>query len=176
MTEAYKVDIGASAAGTLGGYEFEGATKQNRPELEPGDVVHARLSLANKDMDPELSCVMPNLKSDGLGQLKDGILVSVSLSQARKYWVLWGGFGGCAGSTVGLFSLHRLLMPSNPLVAMLARHMQFELCVGTNGRVWVKAASNRVTVLAANALRLSDSMPLETSEELVKVGLRSIRK
>ncbi|KAL5491986.1 hypothetical protein EMCRGX_G017367 [Ephydatia muelleri] len=46
--------------------EFEGATKRNKPNLEIGDVVYARLTKAHRHAEPELSCIAENGKSNGL--------------------------------------------------------------------------------------------------------------
>ena len=50
-----------------------------------GDLVYAKLSIANKDMEPELTCIDTGGKSNGLGQLSDGFMITVSLGLARKY-------------------------------------------------------------------------------------------
>jgi exosome complex component RRP40 len=48
--------------------------------------VYARVSLANKDMEPELDCVNPSTgKSDGYGELKEGFVIKSSLGLARRY-------------------------------------------------------------------------------------------
>ncbi len=80
---------------------FEGATKRSKPRLqvptgfyEPppptslpfqvGDVVYARLTLSNKDMDPELSCTTTSGKANGMGKLEGGFLADCSLGLCRK--------------------------------------------------------------------------------------------
>ena len=47
--------------------------------------MYARLSMVNKDMEPELTCMDTTGKSNGLGQLNGGFLIKVSLRLARKY-------------------------------------------------------------------------------------------
>ena len=34
-----------------------GATRRNRPNLQPGDLVYARVLTASRDLEPTLSCV-----------------------------------------------------------------------------------------------------------------------
>ena len=46
--EFYTVDIGAPADATLSLFDFEGATKKNRPNLEVGALVYCRLVENNK--------------------------------------------------------------------------------------------------------------------------------
>jgi exosome complex component RRP40 len=60
--EQYRVDIGASHTALLPFLAFEGATKRNRPNLQVGTLVYARVVMANKDMEPEISCISPQYK------------------------------------------------------------------------------------------------------------------
>lgn len=46
-----------------------------------------------------------------------------------------------------------LSSPQCPLLAALGSHLQFELAVGQNGRVWVSAKTAAHTVLVAMAIR-----------------------
>lgn len=57
--EEYRLRVGAAALATLPTLAFDGATKRNRPHLEVGTLVYARVVLANKDMEPEVSCAAP---------------------------------------------------------------------------------------------------------------------
>ncbi len=41
----------------LGIYEFEGATKKNRPFLNPGNIVYARVIDTNKYLRTQISCI-----------------------------------------------------------------------------------------------------------------------
>jgi len=50
------VDIGGPFHAVLNSLAFEGATRRNRPKLAEGDLVYARVTLAHKDVDTELSC------------------------------------------------------------------------------------------------------------------------
>ena len=48
--------------------------------------MYARVSLANRDMEPEIECFDPSTgKSDGFGELKGGLVVNCSLQTARQY-------------------------------------------------------------------------------------------
>ena len=48
-------------------------------------LVYARVSLAHKDMDPELECFdAQTRKAEGFGELKGGFLVRCSLKMCRK--------------------------------------------------------------------------------------------
>ena len=50
------MDIGGPFHAVLNSLAFEGATRRNRPKLDEGDLVYARVTLAHKDVDTELSC------------------------------------------------------------------------------------------------------------------------
>lgn len=100
--EGWRVDIGSAHSASLDGLAFEGATKRNRPNLkvrdsihqhranqydpshQVGSLVYARVSLAHKDMEPELECFdAQTRKSEGFGELKGGFLVRCSLKMCR---------------------------------------------------------------------------------------------
>ncbi|RHY32844.1 hypothetical protein DYB32_002172 [Aphanomyces invadans] len=49
--EFYRVDIGSSSYATLGMLAFDGASKRNRPNLQPGTLVYCRVVRATKDLD-----------------------------------------------------------------------------------------------------------------------------
>lgn len=128
--DIYKVDVGASEQATLSYLAFEGATKKNRPDLQVGDVVYAKMLVASKDMEPELVCVDSQGKENELGVLSsDGMVFTCSLSLVRK-----------------------LLNPECPLFRILGRNQAYELAAGMNGRIWIKARSVQETIAAANAI------------------------
>ncbi|CAK9810035.1 Exosome complex component RRP40 [Anthophora plagiata] len=128
--DIFKVDIGASEQASLSYLAFEGATKKNRPDIQVGDLVFAKLLVASKDMEPELACIDSNGKEKNLGALSsDGMLFTCSLSLIRK-----------------------ILNHSSPLFKTLARSQAFEVAAGMNGRVWVKARTIQETIAVANAI------------------------
>ena len=56
-SENFVVDIGGPFPAVLNVLAFEGATRRNRPKLGEGDLVYARVVLAHRDLETELSCV-----------------------------------------------------------------------------------------------------------------------
>ncbi|KNC51003.1 exosome complex component rrp40 [Thecamonas trahens ATCC 50062] len=131
--ENYDVDLGSAFPAALSLLAFEGATKRNRPQLEVGDLVYARVTLADKDMDPELECVDAKGKSAGYGPLADGYVVNTSLSLVR-----------------------RLFNPKCAVLAALGARLPFEVALGLNGRVWIDSASPLHTIVIANAILNSE--------------------
>lgn len=90
--EYYRVDIGAHQPAILHYLAFDGASKRNRPDIKPGSLIYARVSLANKDLEPEITCLSPGGKrkdwvtGEGLfGELKEGYVIECSLGMCRKY-------------------------------------------------------------------------------------------
>lgn len=85
LSESYKVDIGCNLQATLNFAGFEGTTKKNRPNLTIGDLVFARVSIANKDLEPELVCLDTDNKSEGFGEIKQGMLFYCDSSYSQRY-------------------------------------------------------------------------------------------
>ncbi|XP_023166332.1 exosome complex component RRP40 [Drosophila hydei] len=127
--DLYRVDIGSADMASISYLAFEAATKKNRPDLNPGDLLYARVLNANADIEPELVCVNSNGKSGKLGVLQDGFFFKCSLNLGRL-----------------------LLRESCPALAALTEELPYEIAVGVNGRIWVKAHSMRETVGLANAI------------------------
>lgn len=134
--EYYKVNIFSTSSALLGRLSFEGATKRNKPELHKGDVVYARVILAHKDMDYELSCISASGSkkewSSGetmYGALAEGILIRVNLSTARA-----------------------LLLPDCVVLNALGRFFAFEVAVGINGAVWIKSGDAATCIIIRNAI------------------------
>lgn len=135
------------------------ATKKTRPQIAPGQLVYARVSLANKHMDAELECVNPATgKADGLGPLTGGMVFTVSLGFAR-----------------------RLLMPKSTTeggVVVLEElgnmGLGFEVAVGRNGKVWVNSEAVRTILLVGRSLKESDEgkLDVEAQKKLVKKLVR----
>ena len=87
--EHYRIDIGDRFDALLQYYDFEGATKRNRPILESGDLIYARVSHSSVNSNAMLTCKSANNKktwSSGEAEfipLISGYLISgsVALSQ-----------------------------------------------------------------------------------------------
>jgi len=134
--DSFRVDIGTSEPATLSYLAFEGATKKNKPSINNGDVVYAKIVTASKDMEPELVCVDAYGKKAGLGQLTGGgFLFSVPLHLVRK-----------------------LLSPDSILLKKLGQTLKFEIAIGMNGRIWARANEPKETICIANAIWAAEHM------------------
>jgi len=150
--ESYKVDIGSSQHANLINIDFEGATKRHKPNLKINDIVFAKLTVANKDMEPEITCKDENVKQSPLGELKEGYLFSVSLGLCRQL----------------------LKMPECKVLSLLGKHFKFEIAVGMNGRVWINSKGIIDTIAIANAIVSSEFMNDEQINFMVRQLVDSI--
>lgn len=105
-------------------------------------------------MEPELACYnLSTGKSEGMGELKGGMVFDVSLGMARRLLLKKQKEEG------GLVVLEEI-----------AKNVAFEVAVGRNGRVWVKAGGVKETLAVGKALQETDREGLgwEEQEQLVK--------
>ncbi|CAK0831601.1 unnamed protein product [Prorocentrum cordatum] len=141
MGEVYKVDVRAPSPAWLPANAFNAATRRNRPLLEAGALVHARVETAHPDLDTELSCVDPDTKKSWttgevvLGPLQGGLVFEVAPSAAG-----------------------RLLAEDCFVLDRLGREFAYEICVGQNGRAWLSAPTAREAVLLLQAIKRSFGM------------------
>lgn len=147
MMDAYRVTLqDKSKPIRLSAFAFEGANKKNRPNLVPGDVVYGRIASANLYCEPELECVDATTgRASGFGQLKDGYLVNVSCGYARH-----------------------LLFKGHPLLDAIGKKYTFELAIGVNGVVWIKADDDKLTLKIAEWIRRGDGLTRDQAVKLVK--------
>ncbi|XP_058654139.1 exosome complex component RRP40 [Onychostoma macrolepis] len=144
--DIFKVDVGGSEQASLSYLAFEGATKRNRPNVQVGDLVYGQFTIANKDMEPELVCIDSCGRANGMGVFgADGLLFKVSLGLVR-----------------------RLLVPQSEIIKDLEKIFPFELVVGMNGRVWVKAKTVQQTLIVTNLLETCENMTSQQRQTLFK--------
>lgn len=135
--DIFKVDIGGSDLASLSYLAFEGTSKKNRPDVQVGDAVFAKLLVASKDMEPELVCVDSHGKKGKLGVLDpSGMLLTCSLSLVRK-----------------------IRNPDNPFLSEFSKEQAYELAIGMNGKVWIRSRSVKETVALANAILAAEFTP-----------------
>ena len=100
-------------------------------------------------MDPEIVCYNPSTgKSEGMGELKGGMVFDLSIGMCRRLLMSrQKEDGGIA------------------VLESLAEKVAFEVAVGRNGLVWVKAGSVRETLLVGKALQETDKGVLRVDEQ-----------
>ncbi|XP_064117112.1 exosome complex component RRP40-like [Macrobrachium nipponense] len=139
----YIIDIGGSEYATISYLSFENASKKTRKEMKPGDLLYGQLLVANKDMEPELVCIDVYNRAVGMGTLPEGgVMFTVPLHVARK-----------------------IVDPENPFLLTIGKKINYTIVVGFNGRVWIKAKSQREKVAIMNAFTLLEVMPLKEAVE-----------
>ncbi|KAI0345992.1 exosome complex exonuclease RRP40 [Trametopsis cervina] len=132
--EGWRVDIGSAHIASLDGLAFEGATKRNRPNLKVGSLVYARVSLAHKDMEPELECFDAQTRKAGeFGELKGGFMTRCSLQMCRQ-----------------------LLDPNHFLLPLLGSKFPFDAATGVNGRVWISTKEPKHTIAVVRCIEAAD--------------------
>ncbi len=154
--ESYRVDIGLAQPAVLPALAFEGASKRNKPVLDVGQLMYARVRVANKHLEAELTCISPHVKKDWVTQ--DSI------------------FGPLQGGTVlhTTISLARALMADDhPVLALLGKKLRFELAIGANGRVWVNAETAGQTIIVVNILSLAESKPPAQLEVMLDRAIKA---
>jgi exosome complex component RRP40 len=160
LSEELRVDLGSSSTAGLPVLAFDGATRKNRPNLQVGSLVFARVVLAHKDMEPELSCAAPAgvaskdwVTGQSLfGELKGGTVVHVSLGAAR--------------------SLAADDRPGGELLARIGEHMPFEAAVGANGRVWINAGTVGELIALRSAIVTAMAAPVSEHGAIVEHAIR----
>ena len=144
--DSFRVDIGAHEQASLSYLAFEAATKKNRPDVNPGDLLYARLIVAGLHLEPELVCVNSMGKKGKLGVLaaNEGAFVfNCSLNLARL-----------------------ILHEDCPLLRALTKELPFEIAVGLNGRIWIKAKTIKETIAVGNAILAAENA---THEQIAKI-------
>ncbi|CDK29342.1 unnamed protein product [Kuraishia capsulata CBS 1993] len=143
--DGYRVSLANySQPVVLSALGFPNATKKNRPHLKVGDVVYAIVSLVDRDVEVEIECIDPVTgKEGGFGQLNGGTLFDVKLAYARY-----------------------LLFNSNAeILEAIVNKCQFEIAIGSNGKIWINTENVKTTVAAMNAIVESQQWK---KEEIVK--------
>jgi len=136
----YMVNIFSGSTCILYRQAFDGATKRNKPELNRGDVVYARVTFDGRDLsgDTEIACT--------------------STGGSRKDWstgeTVYGGLPMGLIVRVSTGMAQRLLRPDCPLLLALSRHFAFELAIGVNGVVWFRSSGGTNEAITIRCLLL----------------------
>jgi exosome complex component RRP40 len=163
----YRVEIGAAHMALINNLSFEGATKRNKPHLQTGQLLYARVMMDATDgiLDPILSCI-PGPHDAGIPR-KDW------MTNEGCYGELRGGT--CCKISTGL--AHELLHPDNTVLAELAQaKLAFEVAIGVNGYLWIHSAVPEYTVLIQNAIRNSEVLTEEQVRTMVKSLVYTVEK
>ena len=126
--ESVLVDIGYNELASLSLYDFEGSTKRTKPNVDRGDVIYGRLKIEG-ECQPQITCVNEDGKADGMGVLhENGYLFDISIDVANE------------------------LVDRDNLLQELGNDIPYEIAIGANGRIWIKAASTRTMIALRKVL------------------------
>ena len=155
--ESYYLEVNSSSRAQLPKLAFDGASKRNKPNLQLGALVYCRVVLANKELEPEVTCCSLGKKKDWVtregvfGELLDGYLFDCSLALCRQ------------------------LLADNCLVLkLLGDKIGYECAIGMNGKVWVKANKTEDTILIANAIQNSEFLTPDQVKAMVAKMLSTV--
>lgn len=155
--EFYRVDIGSTQPAVLPAMAFEGANRRNKPNIPLGALVYARVSIAHRDIEVELSCTSPHFKKDWVtGQ--------------SLYGELLGGYSFLCSSRLA----RDLLQDDCYVLHAIGKFVPFELAIGVNGRVWLNSAQPLHTILIANAILNSEGKSKEHITSMVQKMMQAI--
>lgn len=141
-SEFYKVDFGSVDLANLSALNFEGASKRNKPNIKIGDLIYGRIV---QTIEPELSCIGLDGISRCLGNLPQG------------------GFLARHNSNV----VKKLMSRDFPLLVELGKEIPFEICIGVNGWIWLKAHNVKETILLSKAIEMSEFLTNQQIRPLV---------
>lgn len=181
----YRVNIFGSHSALLNVLSFEGATKRNRPQLDPGCLIYCRIvkGFGGGRMDPEVSCKVGggNGTNSGKSTYNEDDDDEYDGGAARKDWMTnEGTYGPLTGGTSFRISLglsRELLLPKNAVLSALDKSgIPFEIAMGVNGMVWVNSPEPEITIMLTNAIKNSEVMAEEQVRGMVKVMVKNVKK
>ena len=185
----YRINIFGSHSALLHVLSFEGATKRNRPQLEPGCLVYCRVikGFAGGRMDPELSCKVGggsgNNSSNSKGKNVYNDDEEDDGGASGKDWMTnegtYGPLNGLGGTSfrVSIGLARELLLPENAVLSALDKSgIPFEIAIGSNGMVWVNSPEPEITIMILNAIKNSEVMPEDKVRGMVKVMVKNVKR
>ncbi|RLO04332.1 hypothetical protein DYB28_011657 [Aphanomyces astaci] len=171
--EFYRVDIGGSCVSpsfaTLGMLAFDGASKRNRPNMQPGSLVYCRVVRAAKDLDTCVTCEGTSVEWSTGQSLTLPTVAPTHL--AKKDWMtglaIYGELTGGYVFKASIGLAKSLVQDECAVLESLGRAIPFELAVGVNGVVWLNSKSSQDTILVANAILNSEGLTPAQCEAMV---------
>mmetsp|Transcript_715 Transcript_715/g.1203 ORF Transcript_715/g.1203 Transcript_715/m.1203 type:complete len:276 (-) Transcript_715:50-877(-) len=173
--DSYKVDIGYHEYATLNALEFQGATKRNRPYLDAGDVIYARVIHVSKQTEPELSCIQPGSNKSWVSGESEYGKLGGSMNVVSGAMSAGGGVKSTVGNVVKLSTgmCRYLLTSKDNILHYLGSKLAFDTAIGLNGRVYVQSSDPNITILISLLLLKSMDVPKSGHKQLVDQILKA---
>lgn len=125
--EVYRVDIGSSVPATLDHLAFYNVNRKNKPNLQVGNLVYARVSGGEvAGMEAELSCITAENKAGDYGPLDT---TSATGPDGLSFLL----------KSMPLHMCRRLLGKGDATLQIIGEAVGYEVVVGMNGRIWIAA-------------------------------------
>lgn len=150
--EGYRVDIASAIPATLDALAFFNVNRKNKPNLQVGSLVYARISSQIAGMESELECLTPENKSGGYGPLDDGYVMK----------------------TVSLGLCRRLLSADDVILSVIGEKVEYEVVVGMNGRIWINSEERKTTIIISQILQQVEFMTEGEVRDLISQKLKDI--
>jgi exosome complex component RRP40 len=176
--EYYQLNVFGTQAAYLHRLEFEGATKRNMPNLAVGALVYGRISLADCDMEPHISCkVAGDGMADGGAARKDWMTGEATYGELKDSAKDNAGNQNSTCMRVSLGLARELIHPQNVVMQTLGNkvhstEMPFEVCIGANGVAWVNSTCPEHTIVICNAIKNSEVMTPDQTRAMVKALMK----
>ena len=159
---AYRINIFGTSLASLPLLAFDGATKRNKPSLQVGTVVYARI-------------VVPGIVDGRETELSCKAVVG-----PQKEWhtgeATFGALEGGALIRCSLDKVPALRREGHVALSALGQAIPFQICVGSNGAVWVASRKPQHTVLVLNALSNSFLLSEAETDQMIKGLLRKLEQ
>ncbi len=157
-SDYYKVNMFGTTA-LLSRLAFQGATKRNKPDLKRGDIVYCRVSDLDINFDVMLSCI--------------------ALSGVKKDWssgeAIYGGLRGGLLLHVSVAYAMSLLHPESFVLRALGQFIAFEVAIGMNGCIWIKASTPIESIMIKNAILNSENLDNTSISAMITVLLDKLK-
>ena len=181
--DCYRINIFGSHSALLHVLSFDGATKRNRPQLEPGCLVYCRVikGFAGGRMDPELSCKVGGGSGNNSGKTVNNDEEEDDGGASGRDWMTnegtYGPLNGGLSFRVSIGLARELLLPDNAVLSALDESgIPFEIASGVNGMVWVNSPDPEITIMILNAIKNSEVMPEDKVRGTVKAMVKNVKK
>lgn len=144
----YRVEIGSSDHAVISYLSFDGSSKRNRPNINVGDTLFGEVIVANKHMEPEITCV------------------DTASGKARGKGVVSTNNGFTYSAKVSLNLARKVVSHNCNLLTEIGKRFPFEIYAGMNGIIVISARSSKQVLVILNLIKTSEYL---SNEEIISV-------